>query len=165
MSSRSATRPSKVLLTSSEGTEFLIDRDIADMSQLLKCMFQDIGEIGLEPVPLPNVSGPILTKVIEYCTHHRHDPNFHCSNDDTAADIAEWDLEFCKVDQGTLYEMILAANYLDIKPLLDLTCKTVANMIKAKSPEEIRKTFGIINDFTPEEEDQARRENNWVDED
>ena len=46
MSSR-ATRPSKVLLTSSEGTEFLIDRDIADMSQLLKCMFQDIGEIGL----------------------------------------------------------------------------------------------------------------------
>jgi len=29
----------------------------------------------------------------------------------------------------------------------------------AKSPEEIRKTFGIINDFSPEEEDQARREN------
>lgn len=61
----------------------------------------------IEPVPLPNVSGPILTKVIEYCTHHRHDPNFHSSNDDTAADIAEWDLEFCKVDQGTLYELIL----------------------------------------------------------
>jgi len=48
---------------------------------------------------------------------------------------------------------------LDIKPLLDLTCKTVANMIKAKSPEEIRKTFNITNDFTPEEEDQVRREN------
>lgn len=47
MSSRSTTRPHKVLLTSSEGTEFLIDRDVADMSQLLKCMFQDIGEIGL----------------------------------------------------------------------------------------------------------------------
>jgi len=23
--------------------------------------------------------------------------NFHSSNDDTAADITEWDLEFCKV--------------------------------------------------------------------
>ncbi|KAG0004440.1 hypothetical protein BGZ65_000364 [Modicella reniformis] len=159
MSSKSAPRPTKVLLTSSEGTEFLIDRDIADMSQLLKCMFQDIGEIVLEPVPLPNVSGPILTKVIEYCTHHRNDPNFYSANDDLAAEIAEWDLEFCKVDQGTLYELILAANYLDIKPLLDLTCKTVANMIKAKTPEEIRRTFGIVNDFSPEEEDQARREN------
>jgi Skp1 family, dimerisation domain len=37
---------------------------------------------------------------------------------------------------------------LDIKPLLDTGCKTVANMIKGKSPEEIRKTFNITNDFT-----------------
>ena len=32
-------------------------------------------------------------------------------------------------------------------------------MIKGKSPEEIRKLFNIINDFTPEEEAQIRREN------
>ena len=55
-----------------------------------------------------------------------------------------------------------ASNYLDIKPLLDVGCKTVANMIKGKSPDEIRKTFNIQNDFTPEEEDQIRRENEWA---
>ena len=77
-------------------------------------------------------------------------------------DIIEWDSEFCKVDQGTLFELILAANYLDIKALLDLTCKTVANMIKGKTPEEIRKTFNIKNDFSPEEEEQVRKENEWV---
>jgi hypothetical protein len=53
-----------------------------------------------------------------------------------------------------LYD-IQAANYLDIKGLLDVTCKTVANMIKGKSPEEIRKTFNIKNDFTPAEEEQV----------
>lgn len=57
-----------------------------------------------------------------------------------------------------------AANYLDIKALLDVGCKTVANMIKGKSPEEIRKTFNIQNDFTPEEEDVIRRENEWAEE-
>ncbi|RVX03249.1 SKP1-like protein 11 [Vitis vinifera] len=43
---------------------------------------------------------------------------------------------------------VLAANYLNIKSLLDLTCQTVADMIKGKTPEEIRKTFNIKNDFT-----------------
>ena len=32
-------------------------------------------------------------------------------------------------------------------------------MIKGKSPEEIRKLFNIVNDFTPEEEEQIRKEN------
>lgn len=59
-------------------------------------------------------------------------------------------------------DFMQASNYLDIKPLLDVGCKTVANMIKGKSPEEIRKTFNITNDFTPEEEDQIRRENEWA---
>merc|ERR1712230_187692 len=67
-----------------------------------------------------------------------------------------------QVDQEMLFEIILASNYLDIKPLLDVGCKTVANMIKGKSPEEIRKTFNITNDFTPEEEEQIRRENEWA---
>ena len=66
--------------------------------------------------------------------------------------------------QGALFELILAANYLDIKGLLDVTCKTVANMIKGKTPEEIRKTFNIKNDFTEEEEAQVRKENQWCEE-
>lgn len=34
-------------------------------------------------------------------------------------------------------------------------------MIKGKTPEEIRKHFNIQNDFTPEEEEEVRRENEW----
>ena len=125
--------------------------------------------------------------MIEWCVHHKGDPP--ATNDDDAdsrkktTDIEEWDQKFMQVDQEMLFEIILvsslrrvtyfprlmhrpsqAANYLDIKALLDVGCKTVANMIKGKSPEEIRKTFNIQNDFTPEEEDQIRRENEWAEE-
>ena len=37
-------------------------------------------------------------------------------------------------------------------------------MIKGKTPEEIRKTFNIKNDFSPEEEEQIRKENEWCEE-
>lgn len=135
-------------------------------------MLEDLGENEDHVIPLPNVTGPILQKVIEWCAHHRSDPpapdssasqsdDFMRQQQRLTEDIDEWDTEFVKVDQGTLFELILAANYMEIRPLLDLTCKTVANMIKGKNPEEIRKTFNIINDFTPEEEEQVRRENEW----
>ena len=69
-----------------------------------------------------------------------------------------WHPLFCLV----LFIPAQAANYLNIKGLLDLTCQTVADMIKGKTPEEIRKTFNIKNDFTPEEEEEIRRENQWA---
>lgn len=49
--------------------------------------------------------------------------------------LQSFDAEFVKVDQSTLFDLILAANYLNIKGLLDLTCQTVAQMIKGKTPE------------------------------
>ncbi|KAH7332138.1 hypothetical protein KP509_20G070200 [Ceratopteris richardii] len=64
--------------------------------------------------------------------------------------------------QHTLLDLILAANYLNIQSLLDLTCQRVADMIKEKTPEEIRRAFNIENDFTPEEEEEVRRENQWA---
>ncbi|CAL1266527.1 unnamed protein product [Larinioides sclopetarius] len=125
-------------------------------------MLEDLGmdDDEQEVVPLPNVNSAILKKVIQWATYHQDDD----SKDKRTDDISSWDADFLKVDQGTLFELILAANYLDIKGLLDVTCKTVANMIKGKTPEEIRKTFNIKNDFTPSEEEQVRKENEWCEE-
>ncbi|MCO5557535.1 hypothetical protein L7F22_011101 [Adiantum nelumboides] len=80
----------------------------------------------------------------------------------TNEEVKHWDADFLKVDQVTLFDLILATNYLNIQSLLDLTCQCIADMIKGKTPEEIRKTFNIKNDFTPEEEEEVRRENQWA---
>lgn len=105
--------------------------------------------------------------MVDWATRHKEDPPIPDDDENREKrtdDIEPWDQDFLKVDQGTLFELILAANYLDIKGLLDVTCKTVANMIKGKTPEEIRKTFNIKNDFTPAEEEQIRKENEWCEE-
>ncbi|KAI4190496.1 MAG: hypothetical protein L6R41_000731 [Letrouitia leprolyta] len=163
----SDTKTKDITLQSNDGTPITVARDIAERSILIKNMIEDIGDEAIEEaIPIPNVNEPVLRKVIEWCTHHRADPPAAADDDSDSrkktTDIDEWDQKFMQVDQEMLFEIILAANYLDIKPLLDVGCKTVANMIKGKSPEEIRKTFNIQNDFTPEEEDQIRRENEWA---
>lgn len=119
-------------------------------------------------IPLPNVKSEVLRKVIEFCEHHLKEPMSEIEKplkSQNMADVVQkWYAEFVEVEQVLLFELILAANYMDIKPLLDLTCATVASMIKGKSPEDIRATFNITNDFSPEEEAQVREENRWCEE-
>ncbi|KAK3037149.1 hypothetical protein RJ639_031036 [Escallonia herrerae] len=148
----------KITLKSLDGESFEVDQTVALESQTIKHMVED--DCADSVIPLPNVTSKILAKVIEYCKMHVEP----LKPDDRAAadDLKSWDAEFVKVDQPTLFDLILAANYLNIKSLLDLTCQTVADMIKGKTPEEIRKTFNIKNDFTPEEEEEVRRENQWA---
>merc|ERR1711907_591414 len=133
----------KIKLLAKDGKEFEVEKDVACLSETVKNMVEDCSPD--EAVPLPNVESSILARVIEYCEYH------HKS---TKESIPE--------DDQILFNVILAANFLDIKSLLDLTCKKVAEYIKeCKTPEEIRKRFNIKNDFTPEEEEEVRRENAW----
>jgi S-phase kinase-associated protein 1 len=44
---------------------------------------------------------------------------------------------------------------MDIKGLLEVACKVVANMLKGKTCEQIRQEFHIENDLTPEEEEEV----------
>ncbi|KAG6422699.1 hypothetical protein SASPL_113077 [Salvia splendens] len=134
MASASENSGKKIILRSSDGEVFEVDEAVAVKSQTIKHMIED--DCVDNVIPIPNVTGKILSKA--------------------------FDADFVKVDQATLFDLILSANYLNIKSLLDLTCQTVADMIKGKTPEEIRKTFNIKNDFTPEEEEEVRRENQWA---
>ncbi|KAK4568105.1 hypothetical protein RGQ29_003751 [Quercus rubra] len=167
MSSSSTIAEKKITLRSSDGEAFEVEEKVATESQTIKHMIED----DYSEIPLPNVTSNILTLVIEYCKKHVEaaaDPvpetSYPSLNDKTHVDplTAAWDAEFVKVDQNTLFDLIVAANYLNIKGLLDLTCKTVAEMMKGKTPQEIRDIFHIKNDYTPEEEEEVRRENQWA---
>ncbi|KAK3129580.1 hypothetical protein QOZ80_6BG0481940 [Eleusine coracana subsp. coracana] len=155
-------------LIGSDGEAFEVEESVAMESQTIKHMIED--DCAADAIPLPNVSSKILAKVIEFCRKHVQARATEAEDGEassepkkaSADELKTYDAEFVKVDQAILFDLILAANYLDIKLLLDLTCQTVADMIKGKTPEEIRSTFNIRNDFTPEEEAEVRRENQWA---
>jgi len=156
----------KIILQSNDKENFEVDRDVIRLSTTLNTMFQDLGmddpdaEDSLnDPIPLANITGAILRKVIQWCQHHKEDSGEEAG---LTEQVGSWDKEFLNVDQGTLFEIILAANYLDVRGLLDVACKTVAKMIEGKEPDEVRHTFNIENDLTPEEEEQIRKENAWA---
>lgn len=63
-----------------------------------------------EVVPLPNVNSAILKKVIQWATYHKDDPpppEDDENKEKRTDDISSWDADFLKVDQGTLFELIL----------------------------------------------------------
>jgi len=164
-----STTGSRVHLTSQEGEQFDVPLDVATMSELVKTMYDtEQPEDEVQEMPLPNVKSSILSKVIEFLTHYKGEPMTEIEKPLKSSNmnevVQEWYADFVNVDQEILFELILAANFMDVKPLLDLTCATVASMVKGKTPEEIRQHFNIVNDFTPEEEAQIREENKWCEE-
>lgn len=75
-------------------------------------LFLGMDENDEEVVPLPNVNSAILKKVIQWATFHKDDPSPAEEDDNKEKrtdDISSWDADFLKVDQGTLFELILVS--------------------------------------------------------
>lgn len=141
---------STIRVQSSEGEIIETDPKALKCSRTITTMIEDCGITpGSEtPVPLPNVNTVTLRKFLEWANHHKDDVQPKDPNDKNYDDIEEWDENFLRIDQSSLIELLMAANYLDVKDLFEITCKTTANLISGKNTEEIRETFFIENDFT-----------------
>ncbi|XP_010512298.1 PREDICTED: SKP1-like protein 5 [Camelina sativa] len=151
-------------LKSSDGVLFTIDEDVATQSQTLKRMVED--DCVKTTVPLENVTSKILKIVIEYCEKHKHVVVSDSSTvlEESKEDLKNWDDEFVKkTEDSILFDVMIAAHYLEIQSLIDLTCQTVADLLSAgKTPEELRAQLDIEKDLTDEEEATIRRENQWA---
>ncbi|ESQ30633.1 hypothetical protein EUTSA_v10011957mg [Eutrema salsugineum] len=146
----------KIVLKSLDNEAFEVEKAVALQSQTIWVMCEDKC-VGNE-IPLENVTGQILAKVIDYCKKHAVVDG---DGDESSEELKNWDTEFTKnMDQSTLFNMILAANYLNIKSLLNLTCQAVAD--KTKTIDEFHTFLNIENNFTPEEEAQICQENLWA---
>lgn len=59
-------------------------------------------------------------------------------------------------------KIAVVADYLNIQRLLDLTMDYLANLMRAKSVEELRLEFGFTDDMTPEELEEVETATSWA---
>jgi S-phase kinase-associated protein 1 len=89
------------------------DQKAAECSIIIKHLCTYFGRkiIAREVIPLPNVTGTVLHKVLEWCEHHKNDhitglePSTGYERRITT-NIDEWDQKFFAVDQEMLFEII-----------------------------------------------------------
>lgn len=145
-----------VTLITSDNTLFEVDEAAASLSTTLNRMMLEGGG-GRDGISVPNVDAVTLSKVLEYCMQHGPGPGVAAAS--TKA-LEMFDMEFVQIDQSMLYSVLMAAHHLEIEGLMDLVCRKVADMIKGRSPQQIRRVLGIP-DPTPEEEAEMQA-NHWA---
>ena len=110
-----------------------------------------------DPIPLPTITNATLLLVIEFLGHLRAgNPAPEIEKPLRSKDLrdvtTEWYANFIDRDDDIVQDLLLAANYLDLKELEVLACAKLGSIIKGMSVVEFRQRFNIVNDFTPEEE-------------
>uniref|UniRef100_A0A7S4F886 SKP1-like protein n=2 Tax=Chrysotila carterae TaxID=13221 RepID=A0A7S4F886_CHRCT len=127
-----------VKLKSSDEEVFEVPFDLACMSLMVKGALENTS--GDEPVSLQKVTSKTMLRVIEYCKYHLSAEKEGRSE----SEIAAWDKKFIEVDDAVLYDVMMAGNFLEIKGLLHLACKTIADMIRGNPPDWVKERFNII---------------------
>jgi S-phase kinase-associated protein 1 len=141
-------------LTSADNQKIQIDSKSAERSHLLKGLIADYNQ--KEDIPLPDIKYDILKKVVEYLAHYKDKEPSQIPKPLPTSDLKdvtdEWDVNFINgIDLDSVFDLINAANYMDISSLLDLSCAKIASLMKGKSAAEIRAMFNIECDLTEDE--------------
>ena len=159
----------KINIQSSDGKTFLVNLDAAKMSVTIRTMLEDLDiekdsdeEEIKDVLPIPNIDANVLQKVIDWCEEHKDDLEPEKENptdkdgettQEHTYELQGWDKEFIssvnsvnEFGQSMIFDLIIAANYLNIPGLNNLTITEVARMMKGKSQDEIRDLFKLSND-------------------
>ncbi|PON82307.1 S-phase kinase-associated protein [Trema orientale] len=174
MSTSSSVSEQRRLMTlkASDGIIFLVEEPAAILLGTIKNMVDKAGcgMVRNGMIPIPNVDSKTLGLMLEWCKKHAEAAE-ECFGGGSeakrkiAAELKEWDAKFVEnMDQAILHDLLIAADYLEASDeLITLLTKRVANILKGKTAERIRREFNIPNDFTPDEEERIRKRlSSWV---
>lgn len=162
-------RSIKILLTT-DNTIFEVPTYIAMISGTIKNMMSAIPKEDLynEVIPISNITSKNFKLILEMCEYYyARGFNQHMTEDE----LKEWKAkpfdddykDFFTIDktdkdklENCIFDMINDLNYLDIKYLFDMCCKSVAMFVKNNTPEELYNLYNLKpGDITQEEVEEV----------
>jgi len=158
-----AVTPTKIPVFFADGSRapVALTRKACEISPFFRGLLDDpdCHEIHLKTTALHSKLTNEVLRWMEY--HEDHPvviPKKPLSSTNLADLVPEWDAKFADRDSmDDVFEVILAANYLQVTPLVELMSAQVASKLKGRTPDEIMKTFNIDRKPTPEEEAEIKR--------
>ena len=134
-------------------------------SGLLKGIIEDYPEDS--EFPLNKINGKTLEKVKDYLTHYQDEEppviQKPLKSNKFEECATEWDNKFIGDNYDTVLSLILASNFMDIKPLLELAAAKIACAIRGTTTESIRKTYGIT-ELSEEAKAQIEKDKKYLEE-
>ncbi|KAJ8437211.1 hypothetical protein Cgig2_012480 [Carnegiea gigantea] len=138
---------SYVWLQTADGSIQQVEEEIAMFCPIIcrEILQKSMGSCKTNAIMLPERVNPSnLGLILDYC-------RFHQVPGHSIKERKAFDDRFIRLDTKKLCELTSAADSLQLKPLVDLTSRTLARIIEGKSPEEIREIFNLPDDLTEEE--------------
>lgn len=123
-------------LVSKDEKKFTVEREYASISSRVKKLAESADDATTE---LP-IAGAILELVVTYMKEHKgyEPPNLEKPlRSKSMRDVCphKWDADYIDAigeTRQTLYDLVLAADYMDIRSLMHLACAKVASLIKGQ---------------------------------
>lgn len=138
---------SYVWLQTADGSIQQVEEEVAMFCPVIcrEILQKSMGSSKTNPIVLPERVNPAnLGFILDYC-------RFHQVPGHSIKERKAFDDKFIRLDTKKLCELTSAADSLQLKPLVDLTSRTLARIIEGKTSEEIREIFNLPDDLTEEE--------------
>ena len=152
-----------VKLITTDNHEVLVEKQVIIQSKLIRNMLDDL-EVPELVVTLPEITLETIKIVLKYLELHKNDVISDVKVEKLLRDVEQRDVDLLKPPNITytlLYEVIKAANFLDIHPLLDVSCRLVAIGIKGKNVHEMRQELEIPKEHWRSDEEIAQMEEEY----
>ena len=137
----------EIILISSESNPVEIKAKAALHSNLIKDFIKDFPE---NNIPLNSINYKTLLKIKEYLEHYENSEPKEIRQPLPKKDFKNivdiWDYNFIDLQNETIFEIMLSANFMDIRPLLNLTCAKIASEITGKNELQIKDLFKMGKD-------------------